>query len=186
MATVAWNDVQPYLTRERRSHEQGELQAEHIAEFVRQVLDCEQVQVQPRGTGAPGWENGSCTRFRIYFDKNWAPLSVDPLAEAHRFRLDLAVSDRGPFIIGTGSEWLVSPADWAGGMAKLQPQESVEAEAKAKTLALAVASQFDLTYLEADWLLGFKLNAKELPEDVLMSLDYSDPDALNVLFDEGY
>lgn len=185
MKDVKWEDVAPYVVRERLSHEEGELRAKPLTEFLHREVRSEHVEVLLRGMHAPGWDNGSCTQFFMYLDDNWSPLPADRLAARHRYTLYLAVSDRGPFVISSGSEWLLSPADWAGGMEKLQPQKNVEAEAKAKALALAMASKFDLTYLDAEWLRQFKLNPKELPDEVCLSLDYSEPDALNVLFDEA-
>lgn len=185
MESVVWEDVALYVARERQTHEQGELRAKRIAEFVRQELRYEHAELQLRGMYAPGWENGSCTQLHIYLDENWSTLPADRFAVRPRYTLHIAVSERGPFVISSGSEWLPSPADWAGGMEKLQPQKNDEATAKAKALALAVASKFDLTCLDAEWLRQFKLNPKELPDEVNLSLDYSEPDALNVLFDEA-
>lgn len=69
----------------------------------------------------------------------------------------------------------------------LTPHLSEVASAKAKALALQVAAEFGLKYVDANWLRGIKLNWKELPwEDVRESLDldHDEPTALNILFNE--
>ena len=130
MKDVVWEDVAPYVVQERQTHEEGELRAERIAEFLRREQQCEHVEVVLRGTHAPGWNVGSCTQFFIYFDDNWSPLPADRFAANHRYRFDLAVSERGPFIVSFGSEWLLASADWAGGIEKLQPHKNLEAEVR--------------------------------------------------------
>ena len=70
MKDIVWEDVAPYVVRERQTHEEGELRAERIAEFVRRELRYEHVEVQLRGMYAPGWDNGSCTQFPIISMRN--------------------------------------------------------------------------------------------------------------------
>lgn len=185
MKDAMWEEVAPYLVHERQTHEEGELRAERIAEFLRLDQRCEPIEIILRGSHASGWEVGSCTQFFIYLDDKWSLLPADRFAaKHHRYRLEIAVSERGPFIVSSGSEWLPSPSGGTSGGERFEPRESFEAAAKAKGLALAIARRFDLTYLDAEWLRQIKLNPKELPDEVLLSLDYSEPDALNVLFDE--
>lgn len=188
MQDAVWEDVAPYVVHARQSHEQGEARAERIAKFLRSELNSEHLEILLRGMHAPGTNNGSCSQFFIYLDESWSPLPADRFAVRQRYTLHLAVSERGPFILSSGSEWLPSRFEWedpATPLERLHPFPCAGAAARAKALALAVGRRFELTYLEADWLRQFKLSKKELPEDVLCSLDYSEPDALNVLFDES-
>ncbi len=184
MKQIAFEDIAPFLVRERRSHEAGELRARQIAAFLNSEQRCQHVDVILRGTHAAGPNVGSSTQFDLYFDHDWSPVSDGRYNQRRRYTVSMAVSERGPFVVSFGSEWVLAPADWAGGLEKLQPRESPEAETKARILAVAVASKFNLTYLDVQWLRQFKLSDKELPEEVRLSLDYSEPDALNVLFDE--
>lgn len=69
----------------------------------------------------------------------------------------------------------------------LAGHHSAEAFVKAKALALQVAAEFGLKYVDASWLRRIKLSWKELPwEDVRESLDidHDEPTALNILFNE--
>jgi hypothetical protein len=179
MEKAKFEDVAPYFTRDRLSHQDGEIRANLIAEFLRVKKRCEHVEVQLRGTKAPGWDVGSATRFNLFFDKNWLPIHITSPSQEFRFMLSLLVSERGPFVTSSGGEWIVSPDDL-----KPHPQISLLAEKKSKRLALSVATRFGFRYLDATWLRQFRLNVEGLTSDVSLSLDFSEPDALNVLFDE--
>jgi len=183
MGEVNWQDVAPYVACERQSDEAGQARGERIADFLRSDRQCVHVEWVPRGVSQPGWNNGSCTKFYVYLDENWSPIPDGRYSPRRRYTVSIAVSERGPFVVSWGCEWLASRMPWEN-EEKLHPIENAEAQAKAKALALAVAQEFRLTHLDANWLRQFKLDEKDLTEDVLLSLDYSEPDALNVLFDE--
>ena len=185
MNDITWEELAPYLHKSRHSDEEAQARGEQIVDFLQRQMKCANIGLVHRGVGQPGWDNGSCTKFYLYFDDEWNPLPADLFAQKHSYILTLAVSERGPFIISAGFECVWKPAEFGGdGGKKLYPQENGEANDKAQVLALAVARTFELKYLNSEWLRGYKLDEESLPVEVQLSLDYSEPDALNVLFDE--
>ena len=179
-----WGDVAPYVVHRRQSHALGAQRAENIAALIRQVLNCDHVGIGLRGVNGPGPEYRSCTDFFVKFDDAWRPVSRSE--RGYRYSLSVSVSERGPFITSGGVAVHLQRQPWEGGILDLVPAQSDEASARAKALALKVAEAFKLN-VSANWLRQFKLNPKELPfEDVLQSLDidYSEPTALNILFNE--
>ncbi len=65
--------------------------------------------------------------------------------------------------------------------------QDAAAAAKAQGVAQSIADEFAWTYFSTsrcDELRGHRLDPKSLPSEVTLSLDYSDPNMLNVLFDE--
>jgi hypothetical protein len=178
------DDIAPYLLRERQSYELGQLRAEKIAATLKRVLATDCLVVRLRGERAPGSNCGSCSRFIVYFDVAWKPIDEAQL-DRRRYSVEVAVSERGPFVVSQGREWHL--AELYSGTRVLRPFPNEEAADRARSLAYKVARAFDLRYLDIEWLRQIKpacLVELPLPADVAQSLDYSDPDALNVLFCE--
>lgn len=182
---LVWNDVAPYVVYRRQSHELGAQRAEKMASFIRHELTCEHVEVRLRGENGPGPEYGSCSRFFVYFDQAWQPIGES--RENRRYDIELAVSERGPFVVSSGGEWRQERQPWEGGKMWVSAHHSAEASARAKALALWVAAEFDLKYVDANWLRRIRLSRKELPWDDVgesLDIDHDEPTALNILFDE--
>lgn len=180
-----WEDIVPFVLQERQSQELGALRAEKIAAFLGRALNTKEVEVLLRGERAPGFNCGSCSRFFVYFDEGWRPID-DRLTERRRYSVEVSVSERAPFVTSRGGQWRMHPRE-DGGRVMVHSLDCVDVAAKAKSLALDVAREFGLRYLDAEWLRQFKLASLvelPLPWDVAQSLDYSEPDALNVLFCE--
>lgn len=186
-----YEEVERLLTRPRISRVEEEARAKKVSDFLSERHGFKAVKVIPRGVGKAGIEIGSCTAFSLSFDKTWH--LIDPLAaqaaEPGCFRIDIFVSCRGPLLASSGWRWEVGmkgrDEPYLVGRPCVFQDEA--AAAKAQDIAQSVAGEFAWIHLSAtncDQLRGRPLDPKSLPSEVTLSLDYSDPNMLNVLFDE--
>jgi hypothetical protein len=129
---------------------------------------------------------GSCSSFEISCGQDMS--ASHPLhPEAIHFRLDILVSARGPFVTSWGGELQPARDDQRRppGDDRRVMRTSAIAEARAEDVARLVAQEFGLQYLDREWLRQIRLNPRDVISDVELSLDHSEPDALNVLFSES-
>jgi hypothetical protein len=174
MNTPPLIDIAPYLRQPRRFDPR---RLEAIGSFLRDELKFVHVQ------GRYNWNFGSCTTFGVAVDCRGAETDVGN-DEAHLV-LTIYVSERAPLVTSRGLE--LRPTLSAVAIAPrngLGYEITEMAETRAQGLAQAVAQRFDLEYVEREWLRQFGLEASQLTEDGMLSLDSADPNALNVLFTE--
>jgi hypothetical protein len=184
-------EVERFLVQPRISRAEEEARAKRVGDFLSERHGFKSVKVVPRGVGKAGIDIGSCTAFSMSFNEQWQLL--EPQA-AHAtafgcFRVDFFVSCRGPLVASSGWRWSVGvegrDEPYVVGRPCVVQDEA--AAAKAQRIAQSVASEFAWAYLSAtncDELRGRSLDPKSPPSDVTLSLDDSDPNMLNVLFDE--
>jgi hypothetical protein len=184
-------EVERFLVQPRISRTEEEARAKRVSDFLSERHGFSGVKVVPRGVGKAGIDIGSCTTFSLSFSEQWQ--SLDPraqqTAEPGSFRVDLFVSCRGPFVASSGWRWAIGKEDRDESymVGKLCAFQDEQATSKADATAQSIAGEFGCTYLSAadcDELRGLALDPKSLPSEVKLSLDYTDPTALNVLFDE--
>lgn len=174
MSKTLFSDVAPYL-REPRKFDPHRFEA--IELFLKKDLKF----VQARGRF--NWNFGSCTTFSVAIDRE--EVSTDAASDEAYLVLTVYVSERAPLVTSRGLE--LRPTLSAAAIAPrggLGYEATETAETKAYELALAVAQRFGLEYVEREWLRQFRLSEHDLTDDGRLSLDYSEPDALNVLFTE--
>jgi hypothetical protein len=136
-------------------------------------------------SGCLGFHSSSSV-FQLSFDEKWIMVPAQTAMWDYKYNTHIHVSERGPFVTARGLEHFPTPADEyrPPGFDKGVLLESPIAEAKAKEIALQIAEKFSLTYLDHHWLSQFKINEKDMPADAIGLIDFSEPDALNVLFAE--
>ena len=139
------------------------------------------------------FDYGSCSEIELFFDKQWNSIAfelsddgIPHYEHAPYFNLRIYISARGPLITSRGLKEVSK-----GDQSQLCPSKNTRelgpnpiAEEKAQALAMLVAQKFNLIYVDMKWLEQFQLNKKDLTSDASLSLDFSEPDALNVLFSE--
>jgi hypothetical protein len=164
------------------------LKFEHIADFIKQPRSydidlLERIQnflrtdlKYQKFTGQFRlFDYGSCSQIELFFDKKWNLITPELNSNNEsNFEFRIYVSARGPLITSTGVERL----------ARLELITNSAVEEKAQVLAESIAQKFNLMYVKAKWLEQFSLNKKDLTSDASLSLDFSEPTALNILFSE--
>jgi hypothetical protein len=133
-----------------------------------------------------GFGYSSSSRFVLSFDENWKMVpQMSPMWE-YRYSIHVHVSERGPFVTSYGLEHF-STSDGGyttEGIEKGVLRGSAISESKAKEIAVQLAEKFNLTYLDPTWLSQILVKEEDLPDDALVLIDFSEPNALNVLFAE--
>jgi hypothetical protein len=174
---MTFEDIAPYLDRPR--HFDRHLLA-RIAIFVESIgyVPVEQ------------WDNqysnsGSSSGVTIRFSSDWHVVEASPSNEV-TYTVTVLISARGPFVTSQGLKLGPTPADMycPPGEDRGVSLPSEEADKKALQLATVIAQEFNLTYTDREWLRRFKLTHRSLTSDALLSLDFSEPNALNILFYE--
>jgi hypothetical protein len=174
---MTFDEIAPYLSRPRQ--------------FDRQLLTKIAGFLERLGYGSvQQWDSefsnyGSSLGVTIRCSEDWHTQDVAANHDAP-YTMILRISARGPFITSGGWKVVPTPADMyrPPGQDRGVSMPNDAAEQRALDLANAVAQEFNLTYLEREWLRRFKLAEESLTADALLSVDFSEHDALNVLFDE--
>jgi hypothetical protein len=173
--TISFSEIAPYLHKSLHLNLE---RFEAIKRFLQNQLGFATLTAKAR------IDYSSCNSFRLTFNKEWSLLEPNtPMGEAH-FSVHVHVSERGPFVTSRGDELQpYKETDWrpAGDSTGMFRPSDV-AEAKAKEIAQQIAEQFNLTYLDREWLAQQRLDEKTLPADALSEIDDNEPTALNVLF----
>lgn len=184
-------EIQRSLAQTRISRAEEEIRAKQVCHFLSERHGFTSVKLVPRGVGKAGIDIGSCTAFSLSFSDKWQLLDsqAQQTAEPGCFRVDLFVSCRGPFVASSGWRWAMGKEghDQPYMVGKLGVFQDEAATSQSQAIAQSVADEFDWICLSAedcDELRRHALDPKSLPSEVTLSLDYSDPNALNVLFDE--
>jgi hypothetical protein len=179
MSQTRLKEIAPYLANKRAFDE--ELFA-RISQFLAEKMGHSKVRAR-----LGKFSNyGSCSVFEIS-TSNDESSSERPDFDGNYCRLEIAISARGPFVTSWGAQLQSTPeGQWRPpGEDTGMMQVTAVADAQAEIIGREIAKEFGLKYLDREGLRAILLDPGELGDDADLSLDHSDPTALNVLFTES-